>query len=154
MQVFSTFENTMMLEMAIKTLEKNGIQREDIFAVPLDKRQENTKLFDSIHNSDGESLIDLGMVLATVFSVIGASIGFVLSWGPIIWGLLGVFLGFFLGLVIRLIYGLVKSKKMKLSTNNHSEVILIINCEEKQSKLVEDILWNHFALGVAKVMNS
>lgn len=144
----------MMLEMAIKTLEKNGIQREDIFAVPLDKRQENTKLFDSIHNSDGESLIDLGMVLATVFSVIGASIGFVLSWGPIIWGLLGVFLGFFLGLVIRLIYGLVKSKKMKLSTNNHSEVILIINCEEKQSKLVEDILWNHFALGVAKVMNS
>jgi hypothetical protein len=34
----------------------------------------------------------------------------------------------------------------------HSKVILIIECDETQVEFVETILWNHFALGVAKVM--
>ena len=42
------------------------------------------------------------MALATAFSVIGASIGFKLAWGPIYWGLIGAFIGFVLGLAIRL----------------------------------------------------
>ncbi|MFL6556937.1 MAG: hypothetical protein ACJ8MO_12555, partial [Bacillus sp. (in: firmicutes)] len=83
MQLFSTFETTSYLEMAISTLEKKGIKKECIFAVPLDNRIEERKVFDSIHRSDGTSLIDIGMALATAFSVIGASIGFELSWGPI-----------------------------------------------------------------------
>ncbi len=41
------------------------------------------------------SLIDIGMVLGTAFSVIGASIGFKLLWGPIYWGLIGPFIGLY-----------------------------------------------------------
>ena len=43
MQLYSTFENSIFLEMAIATLEKKGINKEDIFAVPLDNRTEERK---------------------------------------------------------------------------------------------------------------
>lgn len=150
-QLFSTFETTGFLEMAISTLEKKGIKKESIFAVPLDNRAEERKIFDNLHRSDGTSLIDIGMGLATAFSVIGASIGFKLAWGPIYWGLIGAFVGFVLGFVIRLFLELVIKKKKRVLKGIHSEVILIIDCEESQAELVEDILWSHFALGIAKV---
>lgn len=99
MQLFSTFENHIFLEMAI---EKKGFSQDNIFAIPLDNRKEDRKLFDTHHRSDGTSLIDIGMVLGTALSVIGASIGFELSWGPIYWGIIGAIVGFALGFVIRL----------------------------------------------------
>lgn len=151
MQVFSTFETTEFLEMAISTLEKKGINKESIFAVPLDNRAEERKIFDTLHHSDGTSLIDIGVALATAFSVIGASIGFKLAWGPIYWGLIGASVGFVLGFAIRLFMELVIKKKKRVLKGKHSEVILIVDCKDAQAELVEDILWSHFALGVAKV---
>jgi hypothetical protein len=151
LQIFSTFETTSYLEMAISTLEKKGIKKESIFAVPLDNRTEERKVFDSLHRSDGTSLIDVGMALATAFSVIGASIGFKLSWGPIYWGLIGAFIGFVLGFAIRLFTEMVLKKKKRLLRGKHSEIILIIDCDETQAEIIENILWNHFALGVAKI---
>lgn len=87
MQLFSTFEHTIHLEMAVVTLEKKGISKEKIFVIPLDNREEKHKVFDSLHHSDRTSLIDIGAALATASSVVCASIGFKLAWGPIYWGL-------------------------------------------------------------------
>ncbi|APH05049.1 hypothetical protein [Bacillus weihaiensis] len=151
MQLFSTFENTTFLEMAIATLEKNEISKEHIFAVPLDNRMEDRKLFDTIHRSDGTTLIDIGMALSTAFAVIGASIGFNLEWGPIYWGLIGAASGFLVGFSIRLVTEVLVKKKRRLLKGQHSEVILIVECPDHQADLVENILFRHFALGVAKI---
>jgi hypothetical protein len=151
LQIYSTFETTGFLEMAVSTLEKRGIPKESIFAVPLDNRKEDRKIFDTLHRSDGTTLIDIGMGLATALSVIGASIGFKLAWGPIYWGLIGAFVGFVLGFAIRLYMELVIKKKKRVLKGKHSEIIIIVDCEESQAELIEDILWSHFALGVAKV---
>jgi hypothetical protein len=151
MQVFSTFENTGYLEIAISYLEKNGISKGDIFAVPLDNRSGEKNLNDTIHHSDGISLMDLGAALATAFAVIGASIGFMLAWGPIYWGIIGASIGLLLGLGIKLfIYKVVKKGK-RHSRGKQAEVILIIECDEKEAGMVQNILWEHYALGVAKV---
>ncbi|WP_090829879.1 MULTISPECIES: hypothetical protein [unclassified Bacillus (in: firmicutes)] len=151
MQLFSTFESNAFLEIAIATLEKKGIQKQSIFAVPLDNRTEDRKFLDTLHRSDGTSLIDIGIALATAFSVIGSSIGFQLDWGPIYWGLIGAGSGFVLGLAIRLFIEIVYKKKKRILKGKHSEIVLIVDCEVSQAELVENILWNHFALGVAKV---
>ncbi|MCM3410208.1 inorganic phosphate transporter [Metabacillus litoralis] len=151
MQLFSTFEHTVNIEMAVATLEKKGIRRESIFVVPLDNRTEDHKVFDNIHRSDGTSLIDVGAALATAFSVIGASIGFKLAWGPIYWGLIGAFVGFILGFAIRLFTEKVIKKRRRLLKGFHSELIVIVDCDESQGELVENILFSHYALGVAKV---
>ncbi len=152
MQLYSTFENNAYLEIAISTLEKKGIMKENIYAVPLDNREEERKLFDTLHRSDGTTFIDVGLALATAFSVVGASIGFELAWGPIYWGLIGAFLGFLIGLAIRLFTEFVLKKKKRLLKGKHAEVILIIECEATQSELVENTLWGHYALGVAKII--
>ena len=152
LQLYSTFESNIFLEMAISTLEKKGVEKENIFVVPLDNRTEERKVFDSLHSSDGTSLVDIGMALATAFSVIGTSIGFRLSWGPIYWGLISALIGFILGFVIRLFIEFVLKRNRRGLRGKHSEIILIIDCEVGQGELIENILWNHFALGVAKVM--
>jgi hypothetical protein len=151
MQLFSTFEHASYIEMALATLEKKGIPQGNIFIVPLDNRLEDHKIFDTLHRSDGTSLIDVGAALATVFSVIGASIGFKLAWGPIYWGLIGAAGGFIAGLAIRLFTEIVVKKKKRLLKGNHSELIVIVECEDAQGEMVENILFQHFALGVAKV---
>lgn len=151
MQIFSTFEHTIYLELAISELEQKGIQKKDIFAVPLENRVEERRLFDTLDRADGVSLIDIGMALATAFSVIGASIGFILEWGPIFWGLIGAAGGFLVGFLIKLVILKVFRKRKRLLRGKHGEVILIVECDASKTDLVENILWDHLALGVAKV---
>lgn len=151
MQLFSTFDNNIYLEMAISTLEKNGVGKDHIYAISLDNRAQSRKLFDSIHQSDGISLSDIGMALATAFSVIGVSIGFKMAWGPIWVGIIGGFIGFVIGVAIRLFTNVVFKRRKRLLRGKKAEVILIIDCAETQGELVENILWQHFAFGVAKV---
>ncbi|PFA69250.1 hypothetical protein CN378_04300 [Bacillus sp. AFS015802] len=152
MQLFSTFENHIFLEIAIANLEKIGIKKEDIYAVPLDNRKESRKLFDTLHRSDGLSLIDIAMPLATASAVVTASIGFELKWGPIYWGLIGAIGGFVVGLVIRLFLVFVNNRETDRLKGKQSEVILIVECDETKSQIVEKILWEHLALGLAKVI--
>jgi hypothetical protein len=92
------------------------------------------------------------MALATAFSVVGASVGFILAWGPIYWGLIGAVIGFLLGLGIKLFIIKTVKKKQRLLRGKQTEVILIVNCDNTKSELVEQILWEHFAIGVAKVI--
>jgi hypothetical protein len=151
MQLFSTFEHSPSVEMAVATLEKKGIKRDKIFIVPLDNREEKHQLFDNLHRSDGTSLIDIGAALATAFSVVGASIGFKLEWGPIYWGLITAAAGFIIGFAIRLFTEMVFKKKRRKLKGFHSEIILIVECEDSEGEQVENILFGHFALGVAKI---
>ncbi|MEH7379326.1 hypothetical protein V7138_02435 [Bacillus sp. JJ1533] len=153
MQLFATFDSNDYLEIAIVAMEKKGIKNDNIFAVPLDNRTDNVRLFDTLHRADGTTLIDIGVALATAFSVLGASIGFKLSWGPIYWGLIGAATGFIVGFAIRLFVELVYKKRKRLHKGKLAEIILIIDCEESQAAQVERILWDHYALGVAKVEN-
>ena len=151
MQIFSTFEHSAYLELAITSLERVGVKRESILAVPLINRVEERRLFDTLHRADGISLFDKGAAIGTAFSVIGASVGFVLEWGPIYWGLIGAVAGFTLGFIIDyLIYKIVHKRKRVLK-GKHSEVVLVVECPTELVEKVEELLWEHLALGVARV---
>ena len=151
MQVFSTFEHSTYLELAITSIEKIGIPRENILAVPLMNRVQERKLFDTLHRADGISLFDKGAAIGTAFSVIGASIGFVLEWGPIFWGLIGGATGFIIGFIIDYIFYKVIHKRRRELKEKGSDVILVINCPSELTEKVEKVLWEHLALGIAKV---
>jgi len=151
LQVFSTFEHSTYLELAITSIEKIGIPRENILAVPLMNRVQERKLFDTLHRADGISLFDKGAAIGTAFSVIGASIGFVLEWGPIFWGLIGGATGFIIGFIIDYIFYKVIHKRRRELKEKGSDVILVINCPSELTEKVEKVLWEHLALGIAKV---
>ena len=150
MHIISSFEHSAFLELALNKLQEKGIEKENIVAVPLQNIKDQPKLFDTIHRSDGESLLDLAAVLGTVFSVLGASFGFVLTWGPIIWGLLGLAFGAIIGFMIDY---LLTKKRIKRKTTLHTEVILIVNCKENEYDTVKRILFENRALGVGELRN-
>ncbi|MED1796549.1 hypothetical protein [Brevibacillus nitrificans] len=150
MQIFATFEYSTLLEIAITELEEKGIQA--IYAVPLDLRKKEPRLLDNIHRADGLSFIDKGMIFAFMFATVGASKGFVWQGGPIIWGVAGAILGFLFGVSLSWLIYLLKRNKNQLQIKNgkKGEVILIVTCEDHQASVVEDILWDHKAIGLAR----
>ncbi|MCD1260595.1 hypothetical protein B5M42_017470 [Paenibacillus athensensis] len=146
MRIISSFDHSNYLELALSALEACGIEKNQILAVPLNKRAEKPKMFDTMHRSDGVSLLDTAMVCATVFTVVFSSVGFIWKWGPIIWGLIGAMAGFIVGLIIDLIF---KRKQPRPIKGKSTEVFVMVECKEHQLETVEHILWKHMAFGVA-----
>ncbi|MGD7046609.1 hypothetical protein FZC83_00155 [Rossellomorea marisflavi] len=150
MQIIASFNHSSYIEMTIVKLEEKGV--DDLYAIPLESRQRETRLFDSIHYSDGHSLLNKGMFLAVIFSVIATSRGFTLEWGPIYWGLIGAGSGLVLGFLIDLFLVKIKERNQILADHHQpSEIILIINCRSKDEEWVTRTLWEHHALGIATV---
>lgn len=149
MQVFSTFEHSTYLELAITAVEKVGVKKDNILAVPLKNRVQERKLLDTLHNADGISLFDKGAAIGTAFSVIGTCIGFTLELGTIFWGLIGGAIGFIIGFIIDYFFYIHKRKRVL--KGKHSEVVLVINCPNELVEKVEQLLWDHLALGVTNL---
>lgn len=150
MYVISSFTYCTHLELAIGNLESKGIKRDKIFAVPLDKRDEKRKLFDTINQSDGISLFDLSIILGTFFMLLGGIYGFLLKWGPILWGLIGLVFGAIIGFIIDIFPKGRKRSKNKVKDKT-TEVFLMVECEKSQVEMIEKILWDNMAIGIAKV---
>jgi len=159
MYIYASFDYSAFLELAITDLEKRGVARENILAVPLDKRVEERMLLDTIHRADGISLFDGAAVLGAIFMELGVIYGFVLEWGPITWGLIGLLGGAILGFLLDYFYGRIRGHKKKKATRNqvkageenNTEVILTVFCENSQYEMVQKVLWDNRAFGVGKL---
>lgn len=149
MYIVSTFEHSINLESAVTAIQMKGVAKEDILAVPLDKRSEHKMLFDTTHASDSLSMLDLPVILATMLTLLGAIYGFILPPGPILCGLIGMAAGFSIGFLIKLIT--MKKFSNRQKDKKATEVVLIITCSESQMESVQDTLWANSALGVSKL---
>jgi hypothetical protein len=148
MFVIAAFENSIYIELAISALEQQGISKELILAAPLDKRKELRGLFDTIHKSDGFSLFDGPAILGTCLMLLGAIYGYVLEWGPILWGIIGAVSGLLLGFLLKMF---LLRKNKRGSAKITSEIVLMVRCADHKWEQVEKILWDHFALGLTKI---
>jgi hypothetical protein len=149
MYIVSAFEQTVKIETAITSIQMQGVPKENILAVPLDRRAEGPLLFDRLHSSDSHSLMDVPMILAALFALLGLIYGFLLAWGPILWALIGTGFGFSLGLLIKLFA--IKRYGLKPPKSHIPAVVVMIYCSDTQLQMVQDTLWAHSALGVAKL---
>ncbi len=147
--IISTFEHSVYLELAITAIQMKGIKKENILAIAMDKKGEQRKLFDTMHSSDGLSLLDLPAILGVLFGVFGSVYGFILKWGPLLWGLIAIAIGFTVGLIIKL--SMTKKYSDRQKDKKGTEVVLIIECIESQMEIVKDLLWSNKALGVRKL---
>lgn len=150
MHIFSTFEHSSFLELAISDLEQKGITRDKILAVPMSRMGEERQLFDTLHRADGDSLLDGAAISGTVFMLFGVMWGFLWKFGPILGGLAGFSLGALGGFTLD--YLLSKKIRAKDKVKNlTTEVVLIINCRQEEVKMVEHVLWEHLATSIGRV---
>lgn len=150
MYVVAAFEHSIKLELAISELLQNGIVKERICAVPMNMLQQEGYRLDTIHRADGLSVFDVPAILGSIFMLFGVMWGFMWNWGPIIWGLIGLFTGAGLGFAFKYFhYKLYKRKQPK--NGKIAEVILIVGCDEAGSKIVETVVSSHSALSVGRV---
>lgn len=146
--IIATFENSLFIELAITSLEQLDIPKGNIFAAPLDKRTEPRRLFDTIHSADGFSMMDTAAILGTVFMLLGAIYGYILAWGPIIWGIIGALFGISAGFLLKLWYVKRNRTGAKKIT---AEIVLMVRCEDEVGRTVQQMLWEHEALGMTRL---
>jgi len=147
MYIFSSFPQSVHLEMAISELEQAGIARDRILAVPLDRRPSEPSRRDPAVRTDRLSLVDGAAVLGTAVMVLGVIYGFVLPGGPIIWGIAGLLAGAAAG------FGLDYFRHPRRTVpgggkNSAGGVVLLVRCGREETATVTAILWRNFAGGV------
>lgn len=147
--IVATFDYSQFIELAITELEEKGIAKDKILAIPMRQEKKNFAILDTIHRADGISIFDTASVLATTGMTLGVIYGFIWTWGPIIWGIIGLFTGTMVGLILD--YMLTKRKISTQGKSKVSEMVLIISCESGQKELVEKVLRNNTAFGIGKV---
>jgi hypothetical protein len=144
MYVVASFKLNKNLERAFIELEHYGIENEHILALPLESRVDDPNQYDSYKKNKLES----APIFGTILMLFGSIYGFVLEWGPIIWGLIGFAVGILLGLSLDA-FRIRQKKKRMVKDATLTEIILLIHCKQEQSKKVKDILWKWFPVGVA-----
>lgn len=143
-QIIATFDHSPFVEMVIHDIEKLGVPPENIVAMPLENLDSKANIIDTIHRVDGRSMLDGAMMGGTIFAVLGTIYGFVLYWGPVIWGLLGLAGGFLLGLFIEYI---VNKKKLQVFSVRKSEVLIEVTCNASLKDQLIKVLQTRRAMG-------
>jgi hypothetical protein len=146
MHLVSVFQHSVYLELALLDLERTGIPKEKILALSLDKGNFNYLSSVRASHQEGQSYVDLLFIGGMLGMLLGGIYGFVLDFGPVIWGLIGMIGGAVVGLLVEF---LLSGPKMFKRTTT-ADVVLIVDCSDAQTAAVERILWQHQPLGVAK----
>lgn len=144
MYVLSVFKQSLQVELAVTALTEEGVAGRDILAVPVEKTIDKKRLFDTMYSSTGDSLMDLPMILAAFAALFGSIYGFILAWGPIVWGVIGAAAGFGTGFLIKLLIF-----KKKRTAGHECEVILFIACRDDAAGRIKQIMRDNGALGVS-----
>lgn len=147
MNLFATFQQSIEIEQALAELENSFVSTDQIVIIYMENEPaqvQPTARTKEIHSNSFE----VGMACATGSAVIGASIGFVLAWGPIIWGLIFVIIGFTIGYC--LYYFRKKDKVITLRQKKEAEILVIIQCTEILVPPIKEIFWKYQALTVGQ----
>ncbi|WP_100487933.1 hypothetical protein [Sporolactobacillus pectinivorans] len=142
-EILSIFEHSLFVEMALASLKSIGMDQKSLMALSLNLPPRSKRHTSTPISYDGYSRTDLGFIFATAFGVVGASAGFRLYWGPIIWGIASSLSGFLIGFLIE--YFVLRHKKQRSLA---PKVIMIIRCRRDQQQQIEQILWENQALGL------
>ncbi|GMK41870.1 hypothetical protein PCCS19_49290 [Paenibacillus sp. CCS19] len=147
MHVIAAFEPSDDLEMAILALEKSGINREYIAAVPMESTAAKPDLLHTVYRGSGSSAFDAAAVVGTICSVLGASFGFELKWGPVLWGLIGLAIGAAIGYILNMLF-VHRSDERKPRSRFKASIVLIVRCQQNESRMVSETLGRFSAISI------
>jgi hypothetical protein len=144
MLIVGTFQHSIELEQALALLEIRGVPWKRILVIAMDSVQHDPPEHLPVSRDRNSRRIELSIACATALSVIGASIGFILKWGPVIWGLISCVIGYIIGFGLYSLF--MKNGNQHRVPKNLPEITVMVQCQKKDSAQVRDILWRYQAL--------
>ncbi|MBY7144055.1 hypothetical protein KFZ56_13565 [Virgibacillus sp. NKC19-3] len=144
MYVLASFKLNKDLERVIAELEYLDISRKNILALPLAKTvgQETQTCY---HQRSFEIM----PILGTIIMLFGTIYGFILYWGPILWGLIGLGVGVLIGSFMDMLR-IKRMRSIHKKNDTLTEVFLLIHCSNKdQAQQVKRVIWKWSPVGVA-----
>ncbi|MFC0215465.1 hypothetical protein ACFFK0_24025 [Paenibacillus chartarius] len=144
MIVTATFPHSLELEQALAMIENLGVAREHIVVWNMETEPQHDLSFQQPPYRT--SVVETGIAAATGIAVIGASVGFILPWGPIICGLAAALAGFAVGCLFQM--RLLKKKGVVRKKRPLPEVVVVIDCTHHNAAQIRDIVWAQHALSV------
>ncbi|WP_426451568.1 hypothetical protein ACP26L_05665 [Paenibacillus sp. S-38] len=150
MLLVSTFEYSLELEEALAVVEKMGVEKSDILSIPMKLYAPDPRQLTFRSEERNARAFEVGMALATAFGVVGASVGFVFTLGPILWGLFYAIVGFGIGFGGVAFLSHKKQKTARSPGRPKPEVVVIIQCRQTQSEEIQKVLWEYRAISVGE----
>jgi hypothetical protein len=145
MELVATFPYTANVELVLIELERFGIPRSGLMAIPLQGTEPYLTL-KAVGNAGGTNW-DYGFVLGTVGMLLGSIYGFVLPGGPVLWAMGGL-VGFFpIGVGITVAF---RNRQIK-RTRSEPQVVIWIRCEDRDTEQIRTMLIWHAAVGIGEV---
>lgn len=152
MLIVGTFQHSIELEQALAMIEVSGIARRHILVVTMDPGQEGSSNSRSISRDSHSKRIEVSIAVATGAAVIGASAGFILRWGPVIWGLIACLVGYVVGYGIYSLF--VMANRGQQFPKKLPEITVIVQCQEKDCAQVREIMWRYNSITVGQSLGS
>ncbi|MCQ2009097.1 MAG: hypothetical protein ABF629_13275 [Sporolactobacillus sp.] len=143
--IICLFHPSLSVELLLTELQRNKIKKSDISCFVLKAPTQSKPKSGYKDPTETTSLADLGFIFATIFGVIGASVGFLLPLGPIIWGIASSVFGFLLGFIIDCCYTKVLKQKP------HTYILVSIDCTSEKESLIKKIAETHQVIGLTVI---
>jgi hypothetical protein len=146
--IAAAFQHSVELEQALTALEKLDIEQNSILAIPMEKYPPDNA-GQLVRKQDRKAnAFEMGMAVATAFAVVGMSRGFILEWGPIIWGIISGAAGFGLGYLLCYLFAFLRGEKTVKQRKPMPEVTVLVRCKNEMKEQIEGLFWAHKALTV------
>jgi len=137
--VYGLFAPSLIMEQAIASLEEEGFGGDRLVLVVLEPvKPGGQRLLDTMHGTDGASLVDGMALAATVGMVFGVIYGSVTYIGPVAMGLIGFVAGGWAGFLLD---RAVRKKTSPQKAFLEGEIIVAVRCAgDKEASRVESIM--------------
>lgn len=150
--VYGQFKQTLILELALNKLREAGFAGENVLVVVLEPCPPvKQAVLDSMHSSDGKSLLDGIAIFATVGMVLGVIYGSISYVGSVAMGLGGMAVGGGLGYLIDVKINRGKIKNTE-SGSASGDVMVTVRCrDEDDAARVEKIMRQHNVVALGSI---
>lgn len=147
--IYGLFQPSLTLELGIKKLQQKGFSGDKLKLITLEPTlPTKQRLFDSMYQTDGASLVDGIAMASSVGMLLGVIYGSLSSIGSIAMGLIGLFAGGFLGFFVDMLIS--KRRDVKASKAS-GEIIISVLCQnEDQQELVKSIFKEFRAVAISE----
>lgn len=148
MIIIANFQQSIELEQALAVLEHSGIPRKHMLVVAMDTESKDPLVIANTTRNPHSKRVEVGFASATGLAVIGASAGFTLVWGPIIWGLIACTVGFWVGFGMTYLFS--KGDSKRHLPKKLPEITVIVQCPEEKYEHISEILWRYKSLTIGR----